>query len=299
MPDLRQPTPSSSPAAVGVDGLRAISARDAGLRHGCILLDIRPEPRSHLPGSSWLPVRAPFPLESELPSHMLPRPGGPLIVCSDEASRSRACAIALRARGWAADYFDGGLPEELLDATTQPGAAWRPDPYLEESMRSLLPGLLGREAVDFGCGNGRNLVYLAQLGLRMLGVDHLPDALRLARQRAAHHAVVIDTLQTDLLHDDPPNSRRFAAAFCVRFTRLQFLERVHEWLLPDGLLLFHGYGLDAGGSHPRTMRRAIRLSDSRSLELFPSERWVFERRPQLHEEAAELWISFVVRRRPG
>jgi len=209
------------------------------------------------------------------------------------------CAEELRARGWAADYLDCGLPVELLDDAIEPGAAWRPDPYLEESMKTLLPDLRDRDVVDFGCGNGRNLVYLAQLGLNVLGIDHLPEALRLAQQRSAHHHVPIETLQADLLHDASLPPRRFAAAFCVRFTRLHFLEHVDDWLLPEGFLIFHGYGLQAGGGHPRTMRRSIRLSEARARELFPNERWNFERGPKVHEEAGECWISFVARRRPA
>ncbi|MDN5794453.1 MAG: class I SAM-dependent methyltransferase [Intrasporangium sp.] len=53
-------------------------------------------------------------------------------------------------------------------------------------------------AVDVGCGKGRYSIALAQRGWQVTGVDAVPKALALARQRAQEHRVQVDFVEGDV-----------------------------------------------------------------------------------------------------
>ena len=65
---------------------------------------------------------------------------------------------------------------------------------LADQLTALAEGpdaLASGNALDIGCGGGRDAIYLAGQGWTVTGVDVVPRALDLARQRAA---VTIDAL---------------------------------------------------------------------------------------------------------
>ena len=56
-------------------------------------------------------------------------------------------------------------------------------PIVSEFAKSLEQNsLTGSRLLDVGCGNGRMLIYFAQLGYRVTGFDSSPSALRLSRE---------------------------------------------------------------------------------------------------------------------
>jgi SAM-dependent methyltransferase len=54
-----------------------------------------------------------------------------------------------------------------------------PAPELVRTVAGLPPG----RAIDIGCGTGTNLLYLARRGWRVAGVDFVPRALAMAREK--------------------------------------------------------------------------------------------------------------------
>jgi len=60
-----------------------------------------------------------------------------------------------------------------------------PPPEVQSLAATLSPG----RALDLGCGPGRASIYLARLGWQVDGVDFVPEAIELARQRAAEAGV--------------------------------------------------------------------------------------------------------------
>ena len=56
-----------------------------------------------------------------------------------------------------------------------------PQPELAELARHRAPG----RALDLGCGTGSNVIYLTRLGWEAIGVDFAPQAIEIARSRAA------------------------------------------------------------------------------------------------------------------
>ena len=89
---------------------------------------------------------------------------------------------------WVAEYTtDHGVP------TTNRG---RPSSSVVRLFDILhaSPAGIGTSTLDLGCGAGRNAVYLAQRGWRVVGVDFVPAALRrmahAARANGVGHAVM-------------------------------------------------------------------------------------------------------------
>jgi len=60
-----------------------------------------------------------------------------------------------------------------------------PPPEIVDLADRLPPG----RALDVGCGYGRAVIHLAQRGWRAVGVDFIPRAIGVARQRAAQAGV--------------------------------------------------------------------------------------------------------------
>ncbi len=123
----------------------------------------------------------------------------------------------------------------------------QPNRFLVAEAAMLPPG----RAIDLGCGEGRNTVWLAEQGWQATGVDFSDVALEKARQLAERRSVTAKWVQADLLDYQPP-----AAAFdLVILFYLQMpgqeleriLPRAAAAVAPAGTLLLVGH--DSGNLH--------------------------------------------------
>lgn len=121
--------------------------------------------------------------------------------------------------------------------------------------------------VVLGCGGGRELPALIELGCSIAAVDISPEMLEAGRQR--YHGVPIEWIEADL-HELPPSLRGFDAAVCLGavFNYLRapavFLDAVRACLVPQGTLLLSA--INAG--HPSEPVADTRLSDGRCRRLY-------------------------------
>jgi SAM-dependent methyltransferase len=83
---------------------------------------------------------------------------------------------------------------KLLYITKPPWDSGISPPELLEYMSSHPPG----RAIDLGCGTGTNVLTLAQAGWQVTGVDFIPKAIRLARQKAQRAGLQLDLRQADV-----------------------------------------------------------------------------------------------------
>lgn len=100
--------------------------------------------------------------------------------------------------------------------------------------------------VDLACGTGRHAVALERLGHEVVGVDHSPSMIEVARRRAAREGVAARFEVGDLTRLEVPGAP-FDAATCL-FDAIGYvgtneaLERtfagIHEVVRPGGLLVF-------------------------------------------------------------
>jgi len=95
---------------------------------------------------------------------------------------------------WTRFYEDRARPIPFfVDAPDESLAEWL------EAGRS--PG--GR-ALELGCGNGRNAVFLARNGYAVDAIDYAPTAIEWARQRVAEHGADVRLLQRSVFDLDLP-----------------------------------------------------------------------------------------------
>ncbi|NLO80960.1 MAG: class I SAM-dependent methyltransferase [Xanthomonadaceae bacterium] len=110
--------------------------------------------------------------------------------------------------------------------------------------------LLQGPVLSLAEGEGRNAVYLASLGLDVLGVDASAVGLAKAQQLAAEKGVTIRTEVADLTRYTPAQS--FGAVVSI-FAHLpsQARKRLHrlveQALRPGGIVLLEGYSKDQLG----------------------------------------------------
>ena len=92
--------------------------------------------------------------------------------------------------GWDAEYGRGGIPSSYRD---EPSGAvvW-----------AFSRGLGGERGLDVGCGTGRNTVYAASQGLRMVGFDRSAPAIERARARDGTIEFLVGDLADGLPAED-------------------------------------------------------------------------------------------------
>ena len=98
--------------------------------------------------------------------------------------------------------------------------------------QKLAPG----RALDLGCGTGTNVVYLAQHGWNVVGVDFVGKALEQARRKAQNTKVQAEFFQADV-------------------TRLDFLQPPFHLVLDMGC--FHGLSPERRADYIAGVRRLL------------------------------------------
>jgi len=118
-----------------------------------------------------------------------------------------------------------------------------PNRFLAAQAGYLKPG---QRALAIADGEGRNGVFLAQRGLKVLSVDFSPVALAKARRLAARAGVEIETECADFAEWNWGRERfDVIAGIFIQFADAPLRERVFEGireaLRPGGLILIQGY----------------------------------------------------------
>ena len=104
----------------------------------------------------------------------------------------------------------------------------------------------GDTALAVADGEGRNSVFMAELGLQVVAMDSSPVALEKARRLAAERGVDVDFRLADL-RDWDWEADRFdvVVAVFIQFAdplfRAEIFDGLERALKPGGLLLLHGY----------------------------------------------------------
>jgi cyclopropane fatty-acyl-phospholipid synthase-like methyltransferase len=118
-----------------------------------------------------------------------------------------------------------------------------PNAFLQSQQAVLKQGA---DCLAVADGEGRNGVWLAQQGLRVLSVEASAVALNKAKKLAQQRGVAIDFELADLLQWDWGESRfDVVVAIFIQFTgpvqREQMFANIKRCLKPGGLLLLQGY----------------------------------------------------------
>jgi SAM-dependent methyltransferase len=118
-----------------------------------------------------------------------------------------------------------------------------PAPFVAEHASLLVPS----RTLDLAAGSGRNAIFLAALGHRVLAVDSSRSALDTIR--GSGHP--IDLAQVDL--DDPGfQTASVDNLVCVNFLDRRLFPEIERWLRPGGVLLFDTFLVDQQSiGHPK------------------------------------------------
>jgi SAM-dependent methyltransferase len=118
-----------------------------------------------------------------------------------------------------------------------------PNRFLVAEVEGLPPG----RALDLGCGEGRNAIWLAQRGWQVSGVDFSEAGLDKARHLAVERGVEVTWVRADLL-DYQPDRGAFDLVI-VMYIQLpaaqlaDVMKRASTALAPGGTLLVVGHDL--------------------------------------------------------
>jgi SAM-dependent methyltransferase len=162
----------------------------------------------------------------------------------------------------------------------------RPNPHLITEVSELAPG----RAIDVGCGEGGDAIWLAQQGWTVTGVDISPVGLSRAAARAVEAGVegAVAWLQADLFAPGAPRLGTFDLVTSQYLhlapeVRELGLDRLASWVAPGGSLLVvshHPSDLEIPGLRPNVPELFYTASELASgLE---RDRWeiVAEAEPQ-------------------
>jgi SAM-dependent methyltransferase len=145
--------------------------------------------------------------------------------------------------------FDKEYWEQHWEAA-DPGRRLLANPYLAREVGDLVPGT----AIDAGCGDGVEAIWLAAAGWRVTAADISAAALARATQRAAggDKARTIDWVEADLSVWEPGHAFDLVMTHYAHpaMPQLAFYERIARWVAPSGTLLIvgHRFQHDHGGA---------------------------------------------------
>lgn len=133
-----------------------------------------------------------------------------------------------------------------------------PNEFLVSQRAHLRPG---QRALAVADGEGRNGVWLAKQGLRVLSVDASPVAIEKAAALARREGVTLETEVADLRHWDFGVARfDVIAAIFTQFAsgdeRARFHRAMVRGLAPGGILILQGYTpkqLEYGTGGPKAL----------------------------------------------
>jgi SAM-dependent methyltransferase len=132
------------------------------------------------------------------------------------------------------------------------GAALPPNPYVVRETAHLAAGT----AVDAGCGEGGEALWLAGQGWRVTGVDISAEALAEAGRRTPPTGLAgrVTWVEADLTSWQPTGRFDLVVTSYAHpaMPQLAFYERISGWVAPGGTLLVVGHRHDTGGHghHP-------------------------------------------------
>lgn len=100
--------------------------------------------------------------------------------------------------------------------------------------------------LDLACGDGRNGLYLAARGLRVLFYDRSRESLDLVQRAALHANLVCETRQIDLEVDgvNPLPENRFGAVLVFRYLHRPLIASIRKSLCAGGILIYETFTME-------------------------------------------------------
>ena len=133
-----------------------------------------------------------------------------------------------------------------------------PSSFLVENI-DLLPG--GR-ALDLAMGNGRNAVYLAQMGYDTEGIDISREAVNGALELARRAGVHLKARVLDLEGEVNLEREGYDLVICFNYLHRPLVPKIKDALRPGGTVVYETYIVDqAGFGRPRNPDHLLKRNE--------------------------------------
>lgn len=216
------------------------------------LIDCRPfidYVTGHIQGACSLPANELF---ARL--HELPKRSQTLQLCGKSTDLALARPFLME-RGyqlladlvWSNELADDLAQTARLERGYQSKQWWQAAPLLQRFVQEVMPrySINASEGLDLACGAGRDLIYLAQQGWQMTGVDWSEDSLQRVQQLAASQHLTITTVLRDLeAHADPLpefKAESFGLICVARYLHRPLFPLLRSLLKPGGVIIYQTF----------------------------------------------------------
>ena len=107
----------------------------------------------------------------------------------------------------------------------------------------------GSSVLDIMCGYGRHVLALAEKGIKVTGVDNLPDYIEELRKRSEEMALPVEAMLNDIMQFE--SNQKFDVVICMG-NSLQFFEKkdlrkllgkISDYLKPKGHFLINSWSI--------------------------------------------------------
>ncbi len=169
-------------------------------------------------------------------------------------------------------------------------------------VRLASEGRFAGAVLDAGCGTGENALYVASLGLAILGVDVAETALASARSKAYKHGIEAEFAEADAFELERLGRRFETVLDCGLFhtfdgdERPRYVSSLASVIEHDGtlyLLCFSDDGPDTG-PHPVTqeeLRAAFNPGNGWDVTAIEPDRV----QTRYHHDGAPAWLATIKR----
>ena len=134
-----------------------------------------------------------------------------------------------------------GDSEQFWDEVWEACAQESPHDGADALLLTALEGIVPGRALDMGCGDGSNAVWLAKRGWRVTGVDFSRKAVQAGRRNAAAAGAEVEFIVADAAAYQPQGHYDLITSFYIQLppaNGVAMLCNMRASLKPGGMLLF-------------------------------------------------------------
>lgn len=137
------------------------------------------------------------------------------------------------------------------------GFSHQPNRLLVDAVEHEPPGA----ALDVAMGQGRNALYLASRGWKVIGIDAADKGLRIARAQASQRGLALDAIHADIDVWDFGENRFDLVTLIYAGDHGRWIHKIQATLRPGGLFVVEGWAKD-------TPHSSYGFGDGQLAELF-------------------------------